>query len=91
MKVEIGEIVTTETFTDQIIEVDLEADGTIIGQVIGATITSLTIDEGNNRPNYGQNTQQTFRNRSQSSDSVRNYNNDHMTGRDRDRNNDKQV
>ena len=42
---EIGEIITIEITTDQITEIDQEADGTIIGQVIGATITRLTIDE----------------------------------------------
>ena len=45
VKVEIGEIITIEITTDQITEIDQEADGTIIGQVIGATITRLTIDE----------------------------------------------
>ena len=42
---EIGEIITIETITDQITETDQEPDGTIIGQVIEATITRLTIDE----------------------------------------------
>ena len=42
---EIGEIITIETVTDLIIETDQEADGPIIGQVIGVTITRLTIDE----------------------------------------------
>ena len=42
---EIGEIITIETITDQTTETDQEADGTIIGQVIGVTITRLTIDE----------------------------------------------
>ena len=40
---EIGEIIIIETITDPIIETDQEADGTIIGQVIGVTITRLTI------------------------------------------------
>ena len=44
-KVEIGEIIIIETITDPIIETDQEADGTITGQVIGVTITRLTIDE----------------------------------------------
>ena len=44
VKVEIGEIIIIETTTDQITEIDQEADGTIIGQVIGVTITRLTID-----------------------------------------------
>ena len=42
---EIGEIITIETITDPITETDEEADGTIISQVIGVTITRLTIDE----------------------------------------------
>ena len=42
---EIGEIITIEITTDQITEIDQEANGTIMGQVIGATITRLTIDE----------------------------------------------
>ena len=42
---EIGEVIIIETTTDQITEIDQEADGTIIGQVIGVTITRLTIDE----------------------------------------------
>ena len=43
IKGEIGEIIIIETITDPIIETDQEADGTIIGQVIGVTITRLTI------------------------------------------------
>ena len=42
---EIGEIIIIETTTDQITEIDQDADGTIIGQVIGAIITRLTIDK----------------------------------------------
>ena len=42
---EIGEIITIETITGPITETDQEADGTIIGQVIGVTFTKLTIDE----------------------------------------------
>ena len=42
---EIGEIIIIETITDPITETDQEADGTIIGQVIGVTITRLTIDK----------------------------------------------
>ena len=45
VKVEIGETIITETITDPITETDQEADGTIISQVIGVTITRLTIDE----------------------------------------------
>ena len=40
---EVGEITIIETITDSIIETDQEADGTIIGQVIGVAITRLTI------------------------------------------------
>ena len=42
---EIGKITITEITTDQITEIDQEADGTIIGQVIGTAITKLTIDK----------------------------------------------
>ena len=45
INVEIGEIIIIETIRDPITETDQEADGTIIGHVIGVTITSLTIDE----------------------------------------------
>ena len=45
VKVEIGEIIIIEIITYPITETDQEADGTIIGQVIGVTITRLTIDE----------------------------------------------
>ena len=39
------EITTIGTIIDQIIEIDLEADGITIGQVIGVVITQITIDE----------------------------------------------
>ena len=39
------ETTTIGTITDQIIEIDLEADGITIGQVIGVVITQITIDE----------------------------------------------
>ena len=42
---EIGEIIIIETITDHTTEIDQEADGTILGQVTGATITRLTIDK----------------------------------------------
>ena len=42
--------------------------------------------QGNMRPNYRQNTQWTFRNRSQSWNRNENYDNDHTRGRSRDRN-----
>ena len=38
-------VTTIETVTDQIIEIDQEADGTTIGQVIGVIIIRITIDE----------------------------------------------
>ena len=44
-KVVIEGITIIETIIDQIIEIDQEADGTIIGQVIGVAITRTTIDE----------------------------------------------
>ena len=40
---EIWEIINIETIIDPITETDQGADGTIIGQVVGATITRLTI------------------------------------------------
>ena len=42
---EVGEIITIEITTNQNTEIDQDAEGTIIGQVIGVTITGLTIDE----------------------------------------------
>ena len=45
IKVEIEEIIIIETIIDPITEIDQEADGTITGQVIGVTITRITIDE----------------------------------------------
>ena len=39
---ETGEIIIIETITDPIIKTDQEADGTIIGQVIGVAIPRLT-------------------------------------------------
>ena len=47
--------------------------------------------QGSTQPNYGQNSQWTFRKRSQSRDRVGNYNNDYMRGRSRDRNNDRPI
>ena len=41
----IGEITTIGTIIDQIIEIEQEADGITIGQVIGVAITQTTIDE----------------------------------------------
>ena len=38
-------ITTIGTIIGQIIEIDLEADGITIGQVIGVVITQITIDE----------------------------------------------
>ena len=45
VKVVTEEITTIGAITGQIIEIDLEADGTTIGQVIGVVITQITIDE----------------------------------------------
>ena len=39
------EITTIGTITDQIIEIDQEADGTTIGQVIGVVITHIITDK----------------------------------------------
>ena len=41
----IEEITTIGTIIDQIIEIDVEADGITIGQVIGVLITPITIDK----------------------------------------------
>ena len=45
IKVVIEGITTIETIIGQIIEIDQEADGTTISQVIGVTIIRITIDE----------------------------------------------
>ena len=45
IKVVIEGISTIETIIGQIIEIDQEADGVAIGQVIGVAITRITIDE----------------------------------------------
>ena len=45
IKVVIEEIITIEIIIDQIIEIDQEADGTTLGQVIEVVITQITIDE----------------------------------------------
>ena len=45
IKVVIEEIITIGTITDQIIEIDQEADRTTTGQVIGVVITHITTDE----------------------------------------------
>ena len=42
---EIGGITTIETIIGQIIEIDREADGTTIGQVIGVIIIRVTVDK----------------------------------------------
>ena len=42
---EIEEIIIIGIITGQIIEIDLEADGITIGQVIGVVITHITTDE----------------------------------------------
>ena len=45
IKVVIEEITTIGTIINQIIEIDIEADGITICQVIGVVITQITIDE----------------------------------------------
>ena len=45
IKVVTEEITTIGTITDEIIEIDLEADEITISQVIGVVITQTTIDE----------------------------------------------
>ena len=45
IKVVTEEITIIGTITGQIIEIDLEADGIIIGQVIGVAIIQITIDK----------------------------------------------
>ena len=45
IKVETGEIIIIGTIMGQIIEIDQEADGTTIGQVIGVVITHITTDK----------------------------------------------
>ena len=45
IKVVIEEIIIIGTITGKIIEIDQEAGGTIIGQVIGVVITHIITDE----------------------------------------------
>ena len=45
IKVAIEETSTIGTITGKIIEIDQEAGGTVIGQVIGVVITHITTDE----------------------------------------------
>ena len=45
IKVVIEEILTIGVITDKIIEIDQEAGGMVIGQVIGVVITHITTDE----------------------------------------------
>ena len=45
IKVAIEEILTVGTITGKIIEIDQEAGGTVIGQVIGVVITHIITDE----------------------------------------------
>ena len=78
------EITTIGTITGQIREIDLEADGITIGQVIGVVIIQITTEECNTRPNYRHNPQWTFRNRSQGRNRNENYD---TRGGSRDRNN----
>ena len=88
-EVKIGEIITIETNTDPITETDQEADGTIKGQVIGVTITKLTIDKVildqiiDKTPNGCLETEVKV------DTEMETYNNDYMRGRNGDRNNDR--
>ena len=45
IKVVIEEIIIIGTITGRIIEIDQEAGGTVIGQVIGVVITHIITDE----------------------------------------------
>ena len=81
----IEEIITIGTITGKIIEIDQEAGGTIIGQVIGVVITHITTDEVMQDSSTDK-IQWTSRNRSQSRNRNENYGNDHFRGRSRDRN-----
>ena len=74
-----------ETITGKIIEIDQEAGGITIGQVIGVVITQIT-RRGNTRPYHRQNTQWTSQNRSQSRSRNENYGNNQYRGRSRDKN-----
>ena len=89
IKVEIEEII--EIIIGPFTEIDQEADGTIIGQVIGVTITRITIDKVMPDTNYRQNAQWTSRNRSHSKNRAENHNNDHTRGRSRDRHNSRPI
>ena len=73
-----------ETITGKIIEIDQEADGTTIGQVIEVVITQITTDEVIR--DHRQNAQWTSRNGSQSRSRNENYGNNQFRGRGRDRN-----
>ena len=55
VKVVMEETTTIGTITGQIIEIDLEADGITIGQVIGVVIIQIYNRRGNTRPNYRHN------------------------------------
>ena len=75
-----------ETITGKIIEIDQEAGGTTIGQVIGVIITQITTDEVIRDHTIDKNTQWTSWNRSQSRSRNENYGNNQYRGRSRDRN-----
>ena len=55
-----------EIIIGPITEIDQEADGTIIGQVMGVTIIRITADKVMSDPNYRQNVQWMSTNRSHS-------------------------
>ena len=85
-KVAVEEIIIIGVTVDPIIEIDQEEDGTTIGQVIESGNYPHYNRRGNTRPHHRQNTQWTFRNRSQSRSRNENYGIDHFRGRSRDRN-----
>ena len=81
----IEEIILIGTITDKIIEIDQEAGGTIIGQVIGVVITPIITDDvirdhTTDKINNGH--LETSQSRSRNG----NYGNNQFRGRSRDRN-----
>ena len=79
---EIEEIIIIETIIGPVTETDQKADGTIIGQVIGVTITRLTID----KVILDQITDKMLKGHL-----AGNYDNDYMRGRSRDRHKDRPI
>ena len=83
IKVEIEAIITKGVIIDQITEIDQEADGITIGQVIGVVITQITIDGVIQDQTTDKTPNGLFINRSQSRNRNENYD---TRGRSRDRN-----